>query len=75
MSSKRQSMNGFGRANIALIAAMISDGWTGRVTANRHWFGTSPDGTTTVTIPSKDERNRSLANAEAIYKKWKKGTP
>lgn len=74
MSNKRQSLSRFGRENLALINSMIHDGWTGRVTSGGHWFGASPDGTATVTVPSKAANNRSLTNAEAIYKKWKKET-
>lgn len=61
---------GFDKECRSLVYAMLEAGWTGRITSKRHWFGKSPDGKATITVPSKYGQNRGLANAEAQFMRW-----
>ncbi len=64
------ALPGFDKECKALIYAMVEARWTGRVTSKRHWFGKSPDGKTTITVPSKMGMNRGLKNAKAQFMRW-----
>jgi hypothetical protein len=66
------SLPGWDKENRSLVYAMIESGWTGRITSKGHWFGKAPDGTTKITVPSKNGNNRGLANAEAQFMRWLK---
>jgi hypothetical protein len=66
------SLPGWDKENRSLVYAMIEAGWTGRITSKGHWFAKAPDGTTKITVPSKNGNNRGLANAEAQFMRWLK---
>lgn len=63
---------GFDKRNRALVYAMWDAGWTGRRTSKGHWLALAPDGTTKITVPSKDGNNRGFANAHAQFMRWVK---
>jgi hypothetical protein len=70
IDTRLPALPGFDKECRSLVYAMIEAGWTGRITSKRHWFGKSPDGKATITVPSKYGNNRGLANAEAQFTRW-----
>jgi hypothetical protein len=62
---------GFDDKAMGLIELLSDYDWTGRVTSKGHWLGKSPDGKTSITIPSKmDNPSRAEKNAKATFKRW-----